>query len=76
MASMKIVPNPMTAGGTAEIVTDLPAGTVINLDWDPSGGVKTVTVGTNGRAQFDVPRGAGSVIATSGTTSAAATYGP
>lgn len=72
--TLTITPSPLTQGGRGTITYTGPVGTVITLDWHPSGEPPTVTIGKNGTANFKVPKAATSVIASDpdgNTTSAA-----
>ena len=74
---LTIAPNPMVCGQRAKITG--PAGSVITLTWNPSGGgVGELVLDENGEAVFWPPSsGTGSVVATSpGCTGTASTYGP
>lgn len=55
-------PVPPAAGAQLTIKYTGKVGTVLNLDWHPSGTPPTVTIGANGEAVVDVPTGASSLI--------------
>jgi hypothetical protein len=59
--TVTIDPSPLIAGKKGEILYDGPDGTEITLDWDPP--PSTTVVIRRGKAQFNVPQNATSLIA-------------
>lgn len=61
--TISINPDPPTAGKSATITYTGAVGTVLNLDWNPSGGTPTsVTIGANGTATLTIPTNATSLV--------------
>ena len=69
---ISISPMPPKQGQSATIAYTGKPGTILLLDWHPSGSPASVTIGANGSATIRIPTGATSLVVTDPTPNGAA----